>query len=812
MLKLFAVLKAIFSFLLLHLLATIHGVWPACAQIKPVTYQYNHPSKDKEAWQRLNLLQSATFIVVTKEGQLEHDTCLFTTSRHLGLSRWSVLAEGIDDLKISNLTKWIDVEQPASGIQMLSGLTGKKRLQLLLLLAAYYAFQPHSYYRYKDSVAHFANLSLKESQTLKEHRLGRQALCLLGKIYVQANDPRGNTIFAQLIEDARRAGDKQTEAKAIAYRGMYAAPSRATFQQKLADLQTGAELYRQLGDAENEINLLTDLGYMLVVTGQLEPARGQFLQALALAETIHFPYTQYLTDALAMVNNYQGKFGETFQYAIQTIKTAEAVRDSIGMAYFFSRLSQLYLSEGREKESVEMAQKSVNRFIAMHDPMVYGALSIVTDDLCSKGRATEALKLVSDVAKKAGRPTTLSEQFMYHFALAGCYIRQNRLAEALTEIQTLDSLETKAEAIRGPLNRTLVTHLYGLLYYQQGQYRKARDFFEQDFTMPSYGQRTFQNNLATHRSLIACDSALGDYQSAVRHYEKYAAVLDSGFQVAKIRQAEELSVLYETQEKESQIASLNQQAKQTRLIKNLFLVGIGLIAFIAALLYRQNRLRKKSSQLISEKNGQLQHLLADKDWLVKEIHHRVKNNLQIIMSLLDAQSVYVNDDAALTAINDSQRRVQAISLIHQRLYQSENSSLIYLPPYVEELVEYLKDSFDNGGRILFETELDPVKLDVAKAIPLGLIINEGIVNAVKYAFPNQQKGKVSVRLKKDGTQHFLFSLSDNGVGLSPGTDPSQQHTLGFSLMQGLARQLDGTFEAKTDGGLHLTMRFPDETT
>lgn len=277
--------------------------------------------------------------------------------------------------------------------------------------------------------------------------------------------------------------------------------------------------------------------------------------------------------------------------------------------------------------------------------------------------------------------------------------------------------------------------------------------------------------------------------------------------MTKIRQAEELQVLYETQEKEIQIAALHEQAKQTTLVKNLTLAGIGAVIIIAALLYRQNRLRRNTNNIITGQNAQLQNLVADKEWLLKEIHHRVKNNLQIIMSLLNSQSVYVDDNAALMAINDSQRRVQAISLIHQKLYQSENTSSIEMPQYIDELISYLKDSVDTGNRIVFEQDIESIQLDVAKAIPLGLIINEGIVNAIKYAFPDEQKGLVRISLKQDGPDYLLLDIIDNGVGLPSDVQLSKQDSLGFSLMQGLTRQLDGIFTIQSDRGLHISIRF-----
>lgn len=784
-------------------------------------YSYYHPSKDKESWQRLNLLLSSTFIVVAREGQVQHDTCLYIASRSLGLSRFSVLAEGIDGNGMSEHAQWIDRQEPAIGVRLLSAATARKRQQLLVLLGAYYAFQPDSYHRYRDSVEYFLNTAVHESKTLKEEKLGRIALCLLGKMYVQVNDSKGDSIFNLLIDQCRKANDRETEARAFAYRGIYTAPSQVTFQQKVTDLQAASELYHRQGNTEGEINVLTDLGYMLVVTGQFQSANETFVKALSLADSIHYPYIHYNTEAVATVNYFQGKFGEPLRYTFQSIKVAEGCRDSIGLGYFYARLSDLYDLEGRQGEREDMAQKAIKRFVSDRNPSVYPILSSTVDVMCQNGRAAEALQLVRDISKKVNTGYTLSDVFSYHYALVLCYLELNKLDSAEFCIKKMDSLETQAEAIRGPFRRSIVTNTFGLLSFKLGQYQKAKKYFEKYFTTPSYGQRTLLNDLGIYRWLIITDSLLGDNMSVMSHYKKYIQLLDSNFRVTKIRQVEELQVIYETQEKDNQISALNRQsqlekdnAKQATLVKNLAFAGIIAVIIIAGLLYRQNRLKQRSNKVITGQNEQLQYLLndkerllADKEWLLKEIHHRVKNNLQIIMSLLDSQSIYIEDNAALTAINDSQRRVQAISLIHQKLYQSENTSSIDMPRYIDELVSYLKDSFDTGSHIVVEQDIEPVKLDVAKAIPLGLIINEGIVNAIKYAYPRKQTGIVRISLEYDGPDHLLLDISDNGIGLPSDVEISKQDSLGFSLMQGLTRQLDGTISIESNNGLHISIRF-----
>src|SRR4030095_6326293 len=157
--------------------------------------------------------------------------------------------------------------------------------------------------------------------------------------------------------------------------------------------------------------------------------------------------------------------------------------------------------------------------------------------------------------------------------------------------------------------------------------------------------------------------------------------------------------------------------RQASLIKNITIAGILLAFIIIGLLYWQFKQKQKSNEVITQKNQQLQHYLDEKEWLMKEIHHRVKNNFQTVMSLLNSQSAYIDNEPARAAIHDSQHRVHAMSLIHQKLYNTENLSSIDMSNYIHELVSYLADSFDTRPRIRFEFSIEPLEMDVSQAIP-----------------------------------------------------------------------------------------------
>ena len=177
------------------------------------------------------------------------------------------------------------------------------------------------------------------------------------------------------------------------------------------------------------------------------------------------------------------------------------------------------------------------------------------------------------------------------------------------------------------------------------------------------------------------------------------------------------------------------------------------------------------------------------------------------MSLLNSQSAYINNESALTAIHNSQHRVHAMSLIHQKLYSSENVSSIDISLYIRELVSYLADSFNNGQRIRFEFDVEPLELDVSQAVPLGLILNEAITNSIKYAFPNERHGIITISLSSSADHTCMLTISDNGIGLPVHFNTKKPGSLGMSLMNGLSEDLSGTFCAESDKGTIVTISF-----
>ncbi len=203
----------------------------------------------------------------------------------------------------------------------------------------------------------------------------------------------------------------------------------------------------------------------------------------------------------------------------------------------------------------------------------------------------------------------------------------------------------------------------------------------------------------------------------------------------------------------------------------------------------------------------LSNSLHEKVILLKEVHHRVKNNLQIISSLLNLQSYYLKEDSAHQVFRESQNRIRSMALIHEKLYQTSNMSRLNFAGYVQELVMNLLHSYDTTGKVNFRMEIEDVLLNIDTAITLGLSLNEIVSNSLKYAFPGNRTGEIYISLKEQDKDNFKLIISDNGKGLPEDIDYRNTSSLGLQLVNTLIDQLDGSIELDRTNGTKFTILF-----
>ena len=209
----------------------------------------------------------------------------------------------------------------------------------------------------------------------------------------------------------------------------------------------------------------------------------------------------------------------------------------------------------------------------------------------------------------------------------------------------------------------------------------------------------------------------------------------------------------------------------------------------------------------------LKSSLAEKEILLREIHHRVKNNLQTISSLLDLQAESITEPTIIEAFRSSQNRIKSMALIHERLYKSENLSKIKAEEYIEKLIDYLEGTYHfPSWDIEITTDIKSLFLNIDIAIPCGLIINELVSNSIKYAFPKNRKGRISVSLQPDDMDNLNLTIKDNGIGIPLAMDTLNSQSLGLQLVNLLVKQLNGTMDIDGTNGTTVRIVFPKPDT
>jgi len=211
--------------------------------------------------------------------------------------------------------------------------------------------------------------------------------------------------------------------------------------------------------------------------------------------------------------------------------------------------------------------------------------------------------------------------------------------------------------------------------------------------------------------------------------------------------------------------------------------------------------RKKAEEQI-KKN------LIEKEVLLKEIHHRVKNNLSIIASLLGLQAMESNNKQITNAFQESKNRIQSMAMVHEKLYSSDNFSEIPFKEYIKDMANELLQIYQNKSKVSLVFNLDDIYLNINIAIPCGLILNELITNAFKYAFQGRNKGNIIISLKTLKNSQYSLIVKDDGVGLPENTDIENPTTLGFQLIKDLSIQINGVLSITSNKGTKFCIIFP----
>nr|WP_293839225.1 histidine kinase dimerization/phosphoacceptor domain -containing protein [uncultured Arsenicibacter sp.] len=348
-------------------------------------------------------------------------------------------------------------------------------------------------------------------------------------------------------------------------------------------------------------------------------------------------------------------------------------------------------------------------------------------------------------------------------------------------------------------------NLMGVVLCEEGRFDQAMNYFLQarDAALANHTPNV-QHDFLLH--MINLHEAKGDYKKALDYSGQYADEAVRMAETYSINSLRENELKIELLEKENQLA--RQQAERQTYIT--VIVATALLTLLLAVagfgLYRRNLHRQRTNRQLATLNTDLAKRNAENELLLKEIHHRVKNNLEVISSLLELQSAYIDDPDIQQAMLASQNRVQSMGILHQKLYQSEHLAFIEMKQYFQNLSENMLDAYDIAGRVTVECPMPELELDVDTAILVGLIVNELVSNALKYAFPEGQPGRVRLTLEAVGNDMLRLCVADNGIGKSRNATPKGTG-FGTQLVELLTRQLEGTLQQEVNHGTSISVQF-----
>ncbi len=574
---------------------------------------------------------------------------------------------------------------------------------------------------------------------------------------------------------------------------------------------------------------------------QADSATKYFNQALISSEREHnFLVKANILKSIGILNMVKSNYDSAIYYYNLSGNVYQQINHKEGYADVLTNKGFAYSKLARYTEALEYTHKGLDIYDSLHllkkASNTYTNLGIIfqlnNDFEKALSNYQKAIDTAPDYKKNVKRSLV---------NIATIYNKQHKYDSALSIYSMAQLAMEKENDIYG---LSIIHNNIGDVYFSLKQYPKAADQFRKAIDYKKQinnkqGQAIASKNLAevllkmgnikeantwvikslelskeVNSKKQILDALLlsakinqeaGSHSTANKFYSDYILLKDSLDNAEQIKAIEEIQEKYQSEHQLKEIAQLEIQNKQSQLEmekgnnqRNILLFVIVLILVFAVFLTYSILNNKKSQRILAQKNELIQLALGDKETLLKEIHHRVKNNLQIISSLLSLQTRYISDEKAIQAVNEGKNRVKSMALIHQKLYQKDNLTGIEMDDYIQNLVESLFVSYGiSDGKIKFTTDIAPIRLDVDTAIPLGLILNELVSNALKHAF-NDDGGELLIELKEQNKK-LHFKIKDNGKGISD-KDKDKKEGFGLRLIDSLARKLKATVSLDSSQG------------
>ena len=501
---------------------------------------------------------------------------------------------------------------------------------------------------------------------------------------------------------------------------------------------------------------------------------------------------------LGIVYKVKGLYEKSVEYLLKAARKLEKEGPSASLAAcyntlgtVYSKLSEPHVSLAYHAKSVEI-KKDLQDYTGIAASFnnignVYMNLGQYDSALANFRRSLELKRLYND---KAAMGATLSN-------IGEIMVKQGRLEEAKTFFD--QSLAVRL-SFKDKVGEAGVRARLANIYLMTGDiWRADRELRLSEKVSRDLG--LLEQLKSVYEIRVRLHEKTGEYKKALQSSQQLLAVKDSILNKDKAQSLAEMQTRYESMKKEDRIALLEKEGllqaveleRRQIWIKSLML-AIVLTLIIGVLIYYNLRTVRKNKVHI--------------ELLLKELHHRVKNNLQILSSLLSLQSQQLTDDTAIRAVKSSESRINAMALIHRKLYTLDQNRTVDIKEYITELIQYLVYSYGyHEKNFKLDLEIREIHIDVDKAIPLGLILNELISNAFKHAYENHPNPRLVVNLAYPDTNNLDICIQDNGAGM-PAVDERQRKTFGMKIVSTLIKELKGSLNVETQNGTTYHLHIP----
>lgn len=505
----------------------------------------------------------------------------------------------------------------------------------------------------------------------------------------------------------------------------------------------------------------------------------------------------FLNTQLGYVYERKSQLDKAADFALKSIELGQEHNDTKAIAMGYSDLSNLFWKQGKYESGLEYGLRSLELFeVSGFTDLDYDFTLYVT------GNNYLALSNYEQARKYYEQSIIIGERYGFYNNLSDVYISLVDLYTYLGEFENANKAGKNAVKYAELLENNFMIMRSWLamakMQNKQGNYLEAIDGLNKSIRIATedFGDAYYLGD--AYKELGDAYAGEHEYKKAYKAFAKYDSLKSEVFTAEADQRISQLRTEFDVAKKENTIALQEIQIKKQQTRQHLIIIITFLLLLLLVLAYKAISNNVKKNRLLQSKH-------AEKEFLLKEIHHRVKNNLEIVSSLLSLQASLITDPKILDAMEQSQHRVHSMGMIHQKLYLGEKLATIEMKDYFKNLSDYIIHSFGKYERITVNIEMKELELDVDLAIPIGLIVNELITNSLKYAFPDDRKGNIILSLTKK-QDLLLLEVGDDGIGMYH--DSLKSGTgFGAHLVNLLVKQLDGKMELLTNLGTTVHIQF-----